>query len=258
MHDVYRLAIFSLLITLFASHGYTHVVLVSAIRLLDSHSLLSVLSPDLSITVALDCFISVVELGLVGLGVARVRAYILGVVVGCAAIMVGRLILTMLVRGVSVTVVLLSDVVVTGWNVRGVTSMADVLTVSVAWVNMLTVHAMAYIAMLIMLIIVIRGSMSISGLNISVLAVAVAALAMSSVCVLAVAVALVTMGSISMLAVAAVRGWDMLNVEARVSMVYTMTEAVTNIGIAMTLASISVLSVVTGSVDVMRRGNVGV
>lgn len=201
---------------------------------------------------ALDCFISVVELGLVGLGVARVRAYILGVVVGCAAIMVGRLILTMLVRGVSVTVVLLSDVVVTGWNVRGVTSMADVLTVSVAWVNMLTVHAMAYIAMLI------RGSMSISGLNISVLAVAVAALAMSSVCVLAVAVALVTMGSISMLAVAAVRGWDMLNVEARVSMVYTMTEAVTNIGIAMTLASISVLSVVTGSVDVMRRGNVGV
>lgn len=207
---------------------------------------------------ALDCFISVVELGLVGLGVARVRAYILGVVVGCAAIMVGRLILTMLVRGVSVTVVLLSDVVVTGWNVRGVTSMADVLTVSVAWVNMLTVHAMAYIAMLIMLIIVIRGSMSISGLNISVLAVAVAALAMSSVCVLAVAVALVTMGSISMLAVAAVRGWDMLNVEARVSMVYTMTEAVTNIGIAMTLASISVLSVVTGSVDVMRRGNVGV
>lgn len=199
---------------------------------------------------ALDCFISVVELGLVGLGVARVRAYILGVVVGCAAIMVGRLILTMLVRGVSVTVVLLSDVVVTGWNVRGVTSMADVLTVSVAWVNMLTVHAMAYIA--------IRGSMSISGLNISVLAVAVAALAMSSVCVLAVAVALVTMGSISMLAVAAVRGWDMLNVEARVSMVYTMTEAVTNIGIAMTLASISVLSVVTGSVDVMRRGNVGV
>ena len=250
MHDVYRLAIFSLLITLFASHGYTHVVLVSAISLLDSHGLLSVLSPDLSITVALDCFISVVELGLVGLRVARVRAYILGVVVGCAAIMVGRLILTMLVRGVSVTVVLLSDVVVTGWNVRGVTSMADVLTVSVAWVNMLTVHAMAYIA--------IRGSMSISGLNISVLAVAVAALAMSSVCVLAVAVALVTMGSISMLAVAAVGGWDMLNVEARVSMVYTMTEAVTNIGIAMTLASISVLSVVTGSVDVMRRGNVGV
>ena len=71
--------------------------------------------------------------------------------------MVGRLILTMLVRGVSVTVVLLSDVVVTGWNVRGVTSMANVLTVSVAWVNMLTVHAMAYIAMLIMLIVIIRA-----------------------------------------------------------------------------------------------------
>ena len=75
--------------------------------------------------------------------------------------MVGRLILTMLVRGVSVTVVLLSDVVVTGFmngkNVRGVSSMADVLTVSEARVNMLTVHAMAYIAMLIMLIVIIRA-----------------------------------------------------------------------------------------------------